>query len=64
MEIYFITTSYSSEIYFIITSYMKYGGYDGELWTLHLGNKISIYTFTTGLAALGMEETVQNSFTF
>ena len=25
MEIYFITTSYSSQIYFIITSYMKYG---------------------------------------
>ena len=24
-EIYFITTSYSSQIYFIITSYMKYG---------------------------------------
>ena len=24
MEIYFITTSYSSQIYFIITSYMKY----------------------------------------
>ena len=25
MEIYFITTSYSSQIYFIITLYMKYG---------------------------------------
>ena len=43
MEIYFITTSYSSQIYFIITSWSM-DGYDVEFWTL-LNGPYSAYNF-------------------